>query len=240
VAVAGQQADPPPKRDGAGQLEVNLPADDLGALDGQGGRDVATAGVHSDEPSSPDPGDQGADVEHHRQAELDSGHAVIVDQQIDRGVLGRGDLVRGQVDELEAARRGHGALGSGDDLTMFLPPRHQQTDQIDIKQTLGRVGGLADSCLAERGRDVLQSVTQVFGGAGQHRPEAVLTRGGQQIQNGLRGVLRGRRHGLASLIVVMLAPGLDSMRTVCVTPAPVFWTLTRAGGPGTGAARTLG
>jgi len=236
VAVAGQQADPPPKRDGAGQLEVNLPADDLGALNGQGGRDVATAGVQSDEPSSPDPGDQGADVEHHRQAELDGGHAVIVDQQIDRGVLGRGDLVRGQVDELEAARRGDGALGSGDELAMFLPPRHQETDQIDIKQALGRVGGLADSCLAERGRDVLQGATQVFGG----RPQAVLARGDQQIQGGLRGVLRGRCHGLASLIVVLLAPGLGSMRTVCVTPAPVFWTLTRAGGPGTAAARRLG
>jgi len=38
----------------------------------------------------------------------------------------------------------------------------------------------------------------------------------------------------------MLAPGLDSIRTVCVTPAPVFWTLTRVGGPGSGSARTVG
>jgi hypothetical protein len=44
MAVIGQQADSPPERDDAGQLKVNLPVDDLGVLDGQGGRDVAAAG----------------------------------------------------------------------------------------------------------------------------------------------------------------------------------------------------
>src|SRR5215472_11458229 len=127
---------------------------------------------------------------------------------------------------------------------MFLPPRHQETDQVDIQQPLGRVGGLADGCLAERGRDVLQGAAQVPGGAGRqelgYHPGAVRARGEQQIQDSLRWVSRGWRHGLASLIFVMLAPGLDSMRTVCVTPVPVFCTPTRAGGPGTGAARTVG
>ena len=77
MTVIGQQADSPSKRDDAGQLEVNLPADDLGVLDVQGGRDVAAAGVHGDEPSSSDPGYQGTDVEHHGQAELDGGHALV-------------------------------------------------------------------------------------------------------------------------------------------------------------------
>ena len=158
----------------------------------------------------------------------------FVHQQVDRSVPGRGDLVRGQVDKLDAAGCGHGAPGGGDDLTMFLPPRHQETGQVDVQQTPGRVGGLADGCLAKRGRDVLQDAAQVPGGAGRqepgyHRAGAVLLWGEQQIQDGLRGVLRGRRHGLPSLIVVMLAPGLDPMCTVCVIPAPVFLTLIRAG-----------
>src|SRR5215472_18892004 len=100
---------------------------------------------------------------------------------------------------------------------MFLPPRHQETDQVDIQQPLGRVGGLADGCLAERGRNVLQGAAQALGGAGRQElgypPEGVLARGGQQIQDGLRWVSRGWGPGLASLIFVMLAPGLDSMRT---------------------------
>jgi hypothetical protein len=64
--------------------------------------------------------------------------------------------VRGQVDEFDAARSGHGAPGGGDDLTVFLPPRYQETDRVGIQQVLGRTGGLADGCRAERGRNVRQ------------------------------------------------------------------------------------
>jgi len=39
---------------------------------------------------------------------------------------------------------------------MFLPPRYQETDQVDVQLALGRVGGLADGRLAERGGNVLQ------------------------------------------------------------------------------------
>ena len=41
-------------------------------------------------------------------------------------------------------------------------------------------------------------------------------------------------------MVVMLVPGLDSMRTVRVAVGPVFSTSTWPGGPGSGTARTLG
>src|ERR1044072_5381319 len=156
MAVIGQQGDSLPKWDDAREFEGNLPADDLRVLDGQVGRDVAAAGVDSDEPASPDPCDQGTDREYHGQAELDGRRLAIVHQEIDRRALGHGDLVRGQVDEFDAARNGHGASGGGDDLTVFPPTRYQETDRVGIQKIPGRTGGLADGCLAERGWNVPQ------------------------------------------------------------------------------------
>jgi hypothetical protein len=80
-----------------GKFDVSVPGEHVGALNGQGGGDVAVTGVDSDEPAAADPEHQGIDVEHDGQAELEGGHLLTVHQDADGGPLLQRDLVRGHV-----------------------------------------------------------------------------------------------------------------------------------------------
>src|SRR6266571_3654446 len=128
---------------------------------------------------------------------------------------------------------------------MLAPPGYQHADQVDVQEPGRRSRDLADGGLAGRHREVLQGTAKVHPGAcGQNLAGQCLRRflpwAEQQIQGSMRAVLHGWRHGRASSIVVMLVPGLGSMRTVCVTAVPVSWTFTGPGGPASATTRTIG
>src|SRR5215469_5331845 len=160
-------------------------------------------------------------------------------------MLGGGDLVGSQVHQLGAAGRFQGTPGGSGEVMMLAPPRGQHADHVDVQEPGRRRGDLADCGLAGGLRDVLQSTVKVHpGGRRQQRLgqrlRSLLLWAEKQIQCSGLAALQGWRHGPASSIVVMLVPGLGSMRTVCVTPVPVSWTLTEAGGPVSVATCTVG
>src|SRR6266851_85603 len=160
-------------------------------------------------------------------------------------MLGGGDLVASQVYQLGAAGRCQGTPGGGGEVMMFAPPGGQHADHVDVQEPGRRVCDLADGGLAGGLGEVLQSTVKVHPRARRQHLLGQCLRGllvwaEQQIQGGGPAVLVGWRHGPASSIVVMLVPGLGLMRTVCVTPVPVSWTLTEAGGPVSVATCTVG
>jgi hypothetical protein len=87
---------------------------------------------------------------------LEGGHPVPVYQDSDRGLLARGDLVRGQDYQLGAAGRGQRASGGGGEGMMGAPSGHEQADQVDIQEPGGLSRGLGDGGFAGRFREVLE------------------------------------------------------------------------------------
>ena len=83
----------PLRNDSTGEFEVSTPDEQVGALNGQGGGDVAATGTDAGEPSGADPEQQGIEVEHDGQAELEGSHPLTVHQHADRGPVVQRDFV---------------------------------------------------------------------------------------------------------------------------------------------------
>ena len=198
--------------------------------------------MHGDQQSGLDPGHQGTDVEVDGQAELDRGHLAPVHQDRDRRLLGDAHLVPDQVHQLGAARDGQRTPGRAGQVAMSAPPGQQQAVQVDVQQPGGRGGRLTHRGVAGGLRQSLQGLVQA-GWRGQdllgQRLGRVRTRAEEQVRGGARARLDGRCHGCLSSIVVTVAPACGSMRTVSACRLPVSRTVTDAGGPERGTARTF-
>src|SRR5262252_7424273 len=85
VCVSGQEPESAPQPEDVRKFEVSMPDEQIGTLDGQGGGDVAATGADGDEPAAADPEQQGVDLEHNGQAELEGGDLMTVHQDADGG-----------------------------------------------------------------------------------------------------------------------------------------------------------
>jgi hypothetical protein len=91
-------------------------------------------GVDGDEPAAADSEQQGIDVEHDGQVELEGGHRLTVHQDADGGPLVHRDLVRGHADQFGAAGCGQRPPCGGDYVPVLAPPAHEHADQVDLQQ----------------------------------------------------------------------------------------------------------
>jgi hypothetical protein len=132
-----------------------------GALNGQGGGDIAPAGVQGGQQASADPGHQRTDVEHDGQAEVDARHTEIVRDDIDRRIPGHGDLVGGQVHQFGAVRIRQGTPRRAGQVMNIAPPGDQQPDQVDIQEPGCHRADFADGGLAGHLRQVGQGVAKL-------------------------------------------------------------------------------
>ena len=66
----------------------------------------------------------------------------VVDEQLDKGMVGRADAVGGQLDHLGAAGVGGGALGGGGQLALLAPAGDHQVAEVEVEQPVGDDGDL--------------------------------------------------------------------------------------------------
>jgi hypothetical protein len=160
VVTGGQQPDSVAERYGARQLQVRLSGYNLGTFNGQRGGDVTVPGLQRGQSPSADVCQQRADVQDDRQLEVDAGHAVIVHEDGDIGLLRRGHPMVGETDQFDAAWDSQRAPCGGGEVLILAPPSDEDLDQVDVEQPRGCGCRLACSGGAGRLRKVLQGMAQ--------------------------------------------------------------------------------
>src|SRR3984957_14437530 len=230
VFAGGQEPDGGLERHHTGQLEMGSLGEDLDLMDGQGDADLTAPRVDAGQPAHRNPGYQSGDVQEDGQAELERVYPATVDQDADGGLLDGGDPVRRQADQFFAGRRDQRAARGGGDVPMIAPAGHEHVDQVDLQQRGRGRRGLPDRRFPGHPREAIERPAQALGG--------VCGRAEQQIRGSERAGRYSGRQGTSSSIVVMMAAGRGSKRTVYVSSVPISWILTSPGWPLSGTART--